>query len=149
MKVLRKTDLKVPGNLKFLDRVLTHFDLINQSSIPRKVWLECQLALAEGFTNAVRHAHKQLPTERSIEIEIVVFETLVELSIIDYGPPFDLDACIQSYSQGNQNDSGGGRGVILLHKIADRLSYFRTEDDRNCLRIVKNYCPVVDDRRLL
>ena len=142
MKVIKKTDLKVPGNLKFLDRVLNHFDLINQPSIPRKVWLECQLALAEGFTNAVRHAHKQLPTERSINIEIVVFETRLELSIWDYCPPFDLDACIQSYCQGNQNNTGGGRGVIILHKIADRLSYFRTEDDRNCLRIVKNYCRI-------
>ncbi len=105
-----------------MDRVLIYFDLINQPSIPRKVWLECQLA---------------------------VFETRLELCIIDYSPPFDLDACIQSYCQGNQNNTGGGRGVIILHKIADRLSYLRTEDDRNCLRIVKNYYPVVDDRRLL
>ena len=46
---------------------------------------------------------------------------------------------IEYYCQGQNNDSGGGRGVIILHKIADRLSYTRQGDNRNCLLIVKNY----------
>ncbi len=139
MIVLRKTHLKVPSNLKSLDKVLVHFDQINQPSIPKKVWLECQLALVEGFTNAVRHAHEKLSTDMEIEIEIAVLEGRLELRIWDWGPPFDLQACIEYYCQGQNNDSGGGRGAIILHKIADRLSYTRQGDNRNCLLIVKNY----------
>jgi len=101
--------------------------------------LECQLALVEGFTNAVRHAHEKLPADMEIEIEIAVLEGRLELRIWDWGPPFDLQACIEYYCQGQNNDSGGGRGVIILHKIADRLSYTRQGDNRNCLLIVKNY----------
>lgn len=32
----------------------------------------------------------------------------------------------------------GGRGIEILNKIADQLISSRTEDNRNCLLIVKN-----------
>jgi serine/threonine-protein kinase RsbW len=35
--------------------------------------------------------------------------------------------------------AGGGRGIAILQKIADHLSYKRTDDNRNCLLIVKCY----------
>jgi serine/threonine-protein kinase RsbW len=103
------------------------------------------LALAEGFTNAVRHAHHNLPTEVPIEIEIAILEQSLELRIWDYGPPnFDLQAYIKNLplrQKQNHRLDTNGRGIPILLKIADRLSYFRTEDGRNCLLIVRNYLP--------
>jgi serine/threonine-protein kinase RsbW len=46
----------------------------------------------EGFTNAVRHAHKNLPRETPIELEITVFNERLEIKIWDSGKPFDFKA---------------------------------------------------------
>jgi serine/threonine-protein kinase RsbW len=40
--------------------------------IPEAVSHQCILAVSEGCTNAVRHAHKNLPRETPIELEITV-----------------------------------------------------------------------------
>jgi serine/threonine-protein kinase RsbW len=48
--------------------------------------------VVEGFTNAVRHAHKNLPIETPIELEITVFNERVEIKIWDGGKPFDFKA---------------------------------------------------------
>jgi anti-sigma regulatory factor (Ser/Thr protein kinase) len=40
--------------------------------IPEAVFHQCILAVSEAFTNAVRHAHKNLPRETPIELEITV-----------------------------------------------------------------------------
>ena len=40
--------------------------------IPEDVSHQCILAVSEALTNAVRHAHKNLPRETPIELEITV-----------------------------------------------------------------------------
>ena len=40
--------------------------------LPEAVFHQCILAVSEAFTNAVRHAHKNLPRETRIELEITV-----------------------------------------------------------------------------
>jgi serine/threonine-protein kinase RsbW len=141
LKDFKKSSKQVPTDLKALDQVLSWFDQLNQPSIPKKVWIQCQLALAEGFTNAVRHAHKDLPTNVPIDIEVTLFHQSLELRIWDQGPPFDLEQRLQTQEQKEKenNDGGGGRGIAILQKIADKLSYRRTDDNRNCLLIVKHF----------
>jgi serine/threonine-protein kinase RsbW len=145
LRVLKRAHLKVPTDLKALEKVLSHFKNIEQPSIPKKDWLKCQLALAEGFTNAVRHAHKHLSTEIPIEIDLTLFRCCMEIRIWDYGPPFDLEAYIRNMTQIENSSSLGGRGIPILQKIADRLSYIRTDDQRNCLLIVKYFFGVKHD----
>lgn len=139
MKDFIKSSQAFPSDLKALDQVLTWFDQFNQPSIPKKVWLQCQLALAEGFTNAVRHAHKNLPTNVLIDIEVTLFPQALELRIWDQGPPFDLEKRVQEFEKTVDEQAGGGRGIYLLQKIADKLSYTRTSDNRNGLLIVKAF----------
>ncbi|MBW4650682.1 MAG: ATP-binding protein [Kastovskya adunca ATA6-11-RM4] len=122
-----------------LDPVLSWFNGLNQPFIPKKVWLQCQLALAEGLTNAIRHAHKGLPTEAPIDIEVTVFPTSLEMRIWDQGPPFDLEQRLPDMQQKADEQAIGGRGIAILQKIADQLSYTRTEDNRNCLLVVKSF----------
>lgn len=89
---VEKISLEVNTELKFLSEVLKWFDGLQDLSIPDEVWLECQLALAEGFTNAVRHAHKYLPSETPIQLEVTVFKGRLEIRIWDCGKPFDFMA---------------------------------------------------------
>ena len=48
--------------------------------------------MSEACTNAVRHAHKNLPRETRIDLEITVFNERLEIQIWDRGKPFDFKA---------------------------------------------------------
>lgn len=130
---------KFSTDLKELDLVLSWFDELKQPQIPKKVWLQCQLALAEGFTNAVRHAHKDLSPEVPIDIEIILSPHRLEMRIWDHGQPFDLEEKCRNQQKKVDDQAGGGRGIAILQRIADKLTYRRTPDNRNCLLIVKDY----------
>ncbi len=143
----QKAILTVPTDLKALDQVLSWFNRLHQNSIPKQDWLQCELALAEGFTNAVNHAHQDLPPEIPIKIEISFLETVLEIRIWDFGKPFDLQNHIRNLPPINNQEFGRGRGIPILLKVTDHLSYERTEDNRNCLLMVKNYSPRQVTRR--
>lgn len=133
------TQLQVTSSLDSLAKVLSWFDQLYQSFIPKSVWLRCQLALAEGFTNAVRHAHKGLSSDLQIDLEVTISEQQVEIRIWDFGNPFDLMKQIKDLPTDTDHHSGGGRGLKLMRDIADYLSYEHGEDGRNCLLIIKQF----------
>ena len=89
---LQIISLQVNTDLNALALVLQWYEQLEHLPIPKQVWLQCQLALAEGFTNAVRHAHKGMPLETPIELEVRVFNESLEMRIWDSGKPFDLKA---------------------------------------------------------
>lgn len=130
---------KVGSDLKALDTVLSHFEQVYQPWIPKKDWLQCQLALAEGFTNAVRHAHKGLPADLTIDIELTISPWVLEIRIWDYGQPFDLESFLRKNADRDNRWSGHGQGLPILRQIADKLSYIRTDHQRNCLIIIKRF----------
>lgn len=137
--VTQTVKLQVKTNLNDLDLVLSWFAQLYQPQIPQMFWSQCQLALAEGFTNAVRHAHKGQSSEVPIDLEATLTPQGVELRIWDQGPPFDLNQWLSSMPEKIDEDALGGRGVKLMQDIADHLSYERTADSRNCLSIIKYY----------
>ncbi len=95
---VKKLSLKVSSDLNSLTNVLEWFELSEDLSLPTETWFEFQLALVEGFTNAVSHAHKHLPVETPIQLEIIVFEERLEFRIWDCGLYFDFDAKIQEFT---------------------------------------------------
>ena len=147
LPMLKKADLQVNTGLSGLGWVLSWFSQLYDSRIPTSVWIRCQLALAEGFTNAVRHAHKGKPADLAVDIQVAVFAESLEIKIWDGGDPFDLEQKIKDISEKVDFESPGGRGLKLIKDIADSISYVRTADGRNCLSIVKNYAPCLNDRK--
>ena len=139
LNVLKKIQFKVDSNLQELESVLSQFNQIYDDFIPNQDWLKCKLALAEGFTNAVRHAHKELSTEIQINIEAVLRSTTLEIYIWDLGNPFDLNKYIKDQSNNDHNWLGSGKGVAILTQIADRLEYKHMGKQGNCLLIVKEF----------
>ncbi|NJL36296.1 MAG: ATP-binding protein [Leptolyngbyaceae cyanobacterium RM2_2_4] len=137
MKVFKKAHLQVNTDLSELTQVLSWFDQFNSAIIPPSVWLQCQLALAEGFTNAVRHAHQNCPEETPIDMEITLFDQALEIRIWDIGAGFDLSQKLDEMPPEIDQDAEGGRGLKLMQQMSDLLSYTQTGDRRNCLLIVK------------
>ncbi|NEQ36533.1 MAG: ATP-binding protein [Okeania sp. SIO3I5] len=134
----RKADLQVHSDLGENDKVLAWFEHLHQAPIPKTVWIQCELAVAEGFTNATRHAHKYLPRETPIDIEVTMYTDYLEIRIWDYGQPFDLKEWLKVQPEPDMFDPGG-RGIRIMCAIADNISYTHTSDNRNCLFITKHY----------
>lgn len=139
LQLLKRALLKVTTDLNALVDVLSWFDQFQVPPIPYDVWLQCQLALAEGFTNAVRHAHHHKPPETPVDLEIQIHSGKLEIRIWDSGPGFDLEHHFDNRPVKVDTTAEGGRGLGLIRQIADDLSYTRTSDHRNCLYIGKNF----------
>jgi serine/threonine-protein kinase RsbW len=92
------------------------------------------LALTEGFTNAVRHAHAHLPPDTAINIDLALANDHVEIRIWDQGAPFNPEL-LPEPQPGELLESG--YGWFLLRRLADHVTYKRLQDGRNCLSIVK------------
>lgn len=123
-----------------LGQVLAWFEQLTCPVMPSTFWLQCKIALAEAFTNTVRYAHCSKPADTPIEIEVTFSNNTVEIRIWDYGAEFDLESFLRKMPP-VPVQAEGGRGLRLMEKVADVLAYRRTEDERNCLLIVKNMVP--------
>ena len=136
---MQKRILQAETDLAELSRVLIWFNEFAQSLLTEPLLMQCQTLLAEGFTNAVRHAHQSQAIDLPIEIEIILSDTEITMRVWDYGQPFDLLDKIKSLPAQVDTHSAGGRGLRLIARIADWVDYERGEGDRNCLVIVKNH----------
>lgn len=136
---LKRSQIQVFTDLNALEDVLEWFEQFNALPVTNELWWQCQTALAEGFTNAVRHAHRNLPADTPIDIEVTVLSHWFEMRIWDYGQPFDLQSKLKSISQEKYNplDRTSGRGILFMDQLTDELDYSRTPDSRNCLLLRK------------
>jgi serine/threonine-protein kinase RsbW len=138
--MVQRDHLIVTSELTVLLQVQQWFEQFCLQHKPKLAWSDNQLyrlslALAEGFTNAVRHAHHALPPETKIEIDLALWDDRLEIRIWDQGQPFDPNA-IEEPKPGTLCE--GGYGWFLLRRLVDQVIYERSPDGRNCLVIVKH-----------
>lgn len=133
-------DLQVITDLNALTQVSEWLENIVLPLIPQDLWWQCSLIVNEGFTNAVRHAHQNLPPETPIDIDVKVFADYLEIRIWDKGQPFNLESKLRSILQEQRDplDREGERGLVFMYKLTDELHYIRTDDRSNCLVMRKN-----------
>lgn len=136
---MQRKKFQTATNQEALKQVLAWFDGFKSLDIPYDVWLQCQLALIEAVTNAIRHAHEGLPPETPVEIEVTIQPGSVDIRIWDHGPGFDLMHALEQKIATTTQDSEGGRGLRIMYQVADDISYEPLGDRRNCLHIHKSY----------
>ncbi len=137
--MLYQAHLTVISDLTLLNHVQKWFEQFCLQYAKQTAWSDHQryrlnLALAEGFTNAVRHAHKGLPCETEIKIDLLLWSDRLEILIWDYGFSFDPNI-LEEPQPGTLRQ--GGYGWFLLRRLADCVTYERSPDGRNCLKILK------------
>ncbi len=140
MKLPHRAYLQVHSDAQALAGALAWFENLNHPAlaIPEAIWLQCKTAFYEGLTNVVRHAHQGLPQNTPIEMEVILTDHSVTISIWDRGEGFNIEQWL-NHQPPPTDEAEHGRGWFMMSKIADSLTYTRTEDQRNCLRIVKEY----------
>ncbi|MEB3180180.1 MAG: anti-sigma regulatory factor [Nostocaceae cyanobacterium] len=144
LDMVQRDHLTVKSELKLLNQVQQWFEQFCLQHMSYLHWSDdlllyrLNLALAEGFTNAVRHAHHALPPETTIDIHIALWVDRIEIRIWDWGKPFDPDS-LKEPEPGTLQV--GGYGWFLLRRLVDRVTYERYPNGRNCLLIQKYGVP--------
>lgn len=133
------TRFVVDSQLKTLNHVQAWFNRWYRTLGPESCWVQSNcdrlnIAVAEGFTNAVRHAHAQLPPETPIAIEVKLAADHVNVRIWDYGQPFNPDQLQDPQPASLLCD--GGYGWFLLRRAVDQVVYWR-QGHQNCLEITQ------------
>lgn len=137
--MVKQEHLMVTSRLDGLLQVQHWFRDVCQSLEADNSWVKnyadrLAIALTEGFTNAVRHAHAELPPETAIDIDFALWRDHLEIRIWDRGQPFNPEA-LPEPEPGALLESG--YGWFLLRRLADKVTYQRFQDGRNCLSIIQ------------
>lgn len=140
-KLLARSHLQVPTDLKSLEDILAWFEKITAPFLAADLMYRCQIALTEGFTNVVRHAHRGLSNATPIDIEVKIFSNCIEMQIWDVGKSFDFEKTLHLLREQNIDplEREGGRGLMFMSKLTDELAYHRVENSRNCLIMRKRF----------
>ncbi|MEO1523149.1 MAG: glycosyltransferase family 2 protein, partial [Cyanobacteria bacterium J06633_2] len=133
--------LQVSTDYSELSTVMAWFNAMKSPIVPDEVWVACQTLLGEGFDNAICHAHKHLPSDTPIQLQLVILNYAVILHIWDQGLPFDLEERLQNLPDTIDENAERGRGLSILSQLTDHLAYVRTSDGKNCLTMIKKFLP--------
>ncbi|HBE16606.1 MAG TPA: anti-sigma factor [Cyanobacteria bacterium UBA11149] len=131
-----KTELNVPSDLNFLIVVENWLldslkvalgDSVDwQSQLPR-----LRLALAEAYSNVVRHAHRDQP-HLPILFRLELKERTLALEIWDRGNGYDISNYIEPDPEDKQES---GYGWLIMQRLMDRVEYRLQIDGLNCLKL--------------
>ena len=98
---------------------------------------EIRLAVDEAYTNIIKHAYKNNPSNPVI-VEIGVDKKKLWISIKDKGESFKPDEYkAPDILKRIKNKQRGGMGVFLIQKLMDHVQYNR-EGSMNEILMVKN-----------
>jgi serine/threonine-protein kinase RsbW len=86
--------ISVRSDLDEIETVLRWFEQLGDPTVPSELWMQAQLALVEGFTNAVRHAHADLDPPPPVQLSVQLGSQRFCVKILDRGAPFDFEAAL-------------------------------------------------------
>ena len=100
------------------------------------------LALTEACANVVQHAGAQ----EQYEVDVAIDDEVCRISVLDHGEGFDV-AALETDQPRSPLD--GGRGLLLMRALVDRLDFQETEDGRHGVFLEKQLATPSPRLRLL
>jgi serine/threonine-protein kinase RsbW len=146
--------LQVASSLTEVEQVLGWFEGCRRAApgaaqLPERLWLEAQMALVEGFTNVVRHAHRGLEPAPAVQLDLELSPQVLELRVTDAGAPFDLAAAWERLAgelaapAHDPLEREAHWGLILLLKLQQergwRIDYRPADNGGNVLRLQHSF----------
>lgn len=107
----------VPLVRGLLRQALEHFGLVADRVD------DILLALTEACANVVKHAGGQ----EQYEVDVAIDDQVCRISVLDHGEGFDVAAVEEE----PRSPLDGGRGLLLMRALVDRLAFQETEDGRH------------------
>lgn len=98
---------------------------------------EIRLAVDEAYTNIIKHAYKNKPSN-PVKVELGFDNTRLWISIMDEGEGFKPEEYkAPDILKRIKNKQRGGMGVFLIQKLMDQVQYNR-KGQMNEIRMFKN-----------
>ncbi len=145
--LVTSSTLTLPTDLEAIKALVDWFEQFNRPPLTPRLWIEAKLALLEGFTNVVRHAHQPLSPETPVDIQVNLLPHLLEINLWDYGQPYDFAAALRrldaltldpNFNPLERQTQWGSIMLLNLQKTFGwTVQYRRGSDERNCLHIQK------------
>lgn len=89
---------------------------------------EIVLALTEACANVVQHAGEH----EEYQVDIAIDDHVCRISVLDDGDGFDVTAAAADTER-----EDGGRGLILMRALVDRLAFVQDADGRHRVTLEK------------
>jgi serine/threonine-protein kinase RsbW len=134
-----KTELHVPSDIRFLimaeDWLLGSLKLeVGETVDWSKQSARLRLALAEAYSNVVRHAHREQP-HLPVVLCLEIRDRELALEIWDLGEGYDPESYRPPSPEERQEH---GYGWMILNRLMDRVEYQPQINGRNCLKLAAN-----------
>ncbi len=139
------SQLAVRSHLDEIETVLHWFDQQWDASVPSELWMQAQLGLVEGFTNAVRHAHVALDPPPPVQLTVQVSSQRFCVQILDQGAPFDFEAAlatVEAAMEASDHDPLAREahwGLVMVLKLRSAygwtITHRRIGEATNCLSL--------------
>ena len=89
---------------------------------------EIVLALTEACANVVQHAG----AHDEYQVDVAIDDEICRISVVDDGDGFDVDA-----AEAAPSPLEGGRGLVLMRALVDRLAFVQDPDGRHRVTLEK------------
>ncbi len=126
--------LEVCSEVAALKQVLQWLEETCGDCLPSLLLRQLSIIVAEAFTNTVKYAHRDLPPDTPILLELHLHRDQVEVRIWDRGQPFNLQGYLENELQTLTGEDSlqqeGQRGLLLMDCLTDDL-YYETTPDRH------------------
>jgi serine/threonine-protein kinase RsbW len=144
-----RIQLEVVSDITVLSTVLEWFEPFQQVHLPQHIGLQGNLALAEGFTNAVQHAHRSLSPRTPIRLKAEVSKDFFQFEIWDQGAPYDFQGAIAQLQAAlrepdfdplvREKHWGSVIFLNLMNQHDWQMDYIRHGDAQNCFRAAVSF----------
>jgi serine/threonine-protein kinase RsbW len=92
---------------------------------------EALLAVSEACANVVRHAGEH----EEYQVDVTIDDHVCRIIVLDEGEGFDYEAAAAARPT---SPLDGGRGLVLMQALVDRLDFRHTEDGRHGVVLEKS-----------
>ncbi len=112
-----------PSHLESIEEVDHFIGLLRKKfDIKEEILFDMRLVLTEAVNNAMIHGN-YLNNEKTVILSCVRFDNRIIFTIKDEGRGFNLGECMQDPTCAEKIEQPNGRGLFLIHRIADRVTF--------------------------
>lgn len=133
-----KQTIILPNDVAAVPRLAEFIDQVCEiAGMDMGTTMQLNLAAEEAVVNVMNYAYPS-GTEGTVEISAQTVDGEIALTILDSGKPFDPTAKEDADTTLTAEERPiGGLGIHLVRQIMDKVTYQRTADGHNVLRMSK------------
>lgn len=133
-ELLWEQEIEMPADVNALSAVREEVcGLIAPLGFPESSLFDIKVALGEALANAIRHGSPDQGSATTVRVNVMAYSDRVAVEVVDRGPGFD-----GVHSVSEDLYAPGGRGVMFMRALMDRVEFETPEGGGTSVRLVKH-----------